>query len=108
MNKRTQKKTAKRRASRRRNPEFKIPKSVDGLFSNQALLAGIGLILIGLTGGKLPNVVAGSCNCPDGPADCPKDDKGIYLNAQCFHFGHVPGLCHKCYCLKGKGDEQES
>lgn len=42
--------------------------------------------------------------CDHLPEDklCPRNADGSFLHAECRHYGHVPGMCHRCVCMRGK------
>ncbi len=49
-----------------------------------------------------PDYPTAAAECDHSPEDkpCPRDATGAFINEACKHYGHVPGMCHSCVCLR--------
>lgn len=76
----------------------KTEKLIKDILSDPALALGAGLLIGGIIiGGKLD--LSRKCTHPE-PVPCPRDASGKLTDPKCQHYGHVPGMCHVCYCLR--------
>lgn len=96
----------KRKASARPRAHVNMPKGkkrknppIFNISGDPLVMLGLGLLLIAapMLGIDFNKPLLRRCTHKE-PVPCPRDEKGTFLNAECFHFGHVPDTCHECYC----------
>ena len=89
----------KPRKPRRPNPlRGKTEKLIKDILADPVLALGAGLFIGGILIGGRPHL---STKCTHAePVPCPRDASGKLTDPKCQHYGHVPGMCHVCYCLR--------
>ena len=95
--------TGKKKARKKRRPNplkdkppFAGFDAADGI---GLIFAGIAILFPGLAEKIKAATTEPKCTHAE-PVPCPVDASGAFTDDRCKHYGHVPGMCHACYCLR--------
>lgn len=97
VNRRPAAKKAKGRKRRSAHNTYDIIGKLKDILEDPATCLGLGM-MIGTIGAKL-GLSDPKCTHAE-PIPCPTDASGAFTDPKCRHYGHVPGMCHTCYCLR--------